>query len=156
MTRSVNSLSVCLWLLLTTSVDVDAWTSSSSTKGRNSFQSIQKTSSLNVATGIPMDGSFGSGGFVPVVGTGTETTNDNDSKVGVLMLNLGGPEKTEDVEGKLRCKTIRVSPRRPGIDCTCSHKRIHAIDILLVPTTISQDSCIICLPIQILFDYQVP
>ena len=41
-----------------------------------------------------------------------DNINDNaaqDVKVGVLMLNLGGPEKTEDVEGEFFKKCLKIS-----------------------------------------------
>ena len=55
-----------------------------------------RTSQLNVASSLPLNG------FQPNTNNGLEVvdSNDqNDSKIGVLLLNLGGPEKTEDVEG---------------------------------------------------------
>ena len=55
-----------------------------------------RTSQLNVASSLPLNG------FQPNTNNGLEVVDSNvqnDSKVGVLLLNLGGPEKTEDVEG---------------------------------------------------------
>lgn len=48
--------------------------------------------------------SGGENGFYRESSTSTNSDSmkkEDDVKVGVLMLNLGGPEKTEDVEGKL-------------------------------------------------------
>ena len=61
------------------------------------------TSQLYVAAGLPMNEMSSSSNNNPNNELQVVDTNDQyDSKVGVLLLNLGGPEKTEDVEGAYR------------------------------------------------------
>ena len=50
-----------------------------------------RRSQLGAATSLPL----GDASLQPVV----ETTKEEEPNVGVLLLNLGGPEKTDDVEG---------------------------------------------------------
>ena len=93
-----------LALLLSDVSRVDAFAPSSSCVSSSMTASASpsqkhvssRTSQLNVASSLPLNG------FQPNTNNGLEVadSNDqNDSKVGVLLLNLGGPEKTEDVEG---------------------------------------------------------
>jgi hypothetical protein len=72
---------------------------------------LATSSQLSVAAGLPFDanrlnGASSIGGFISVESP-TSKNSENDSKVGVLLLNLGGPEKTEDVEGKRDVRLLR-------------------------------------------------
>jgi hypothetical protein len=51
---------------------------------------------LKAATSLPMDSSF--------VGSTTTLQVDESPRIGVLLLNLGGPETGDDVEGKVTSK----------------------------------------------------
>ena len=50
--------------------------------------SSRKPTKIEAATALPID-------------TSVTTSKDEEPKVGVLMLNLGGPETGDDVEGTL-------------------------------------------------------
>ncbi|KAL3942989.1 MAG: hypothetical protein SGBAC_002896 [Bacillariaceae sp.] len=58
----------------------------------NRIHAVDRRSALGAATSLPL----GEASFQPVAANKQE-----DPNVGVLLLNLGGPEKTEDVEGFL-------------------------------------------------------
>ena len=122
-----NTMSVLVWmvvlLLSVASImnPVEAFQlhpcplSSSSVKPHSS-SSCSSCSSLWASTTIDLmpgsgSGSGSSGNYTGTTYTNTNTNNSNNSKskvkeevkVGVLMLNLGGHEKTQDVEGKTCC-----------------------------------------------------
>ena len=68
----------------------------SRTEASSSSSSLHATATLD----FPKDGGSGSVSSAKMVPNVQE--EEEDVKVGVLLLNLGGPEKSEDVEGKCR------------------------------------------------------
>ena len=111
MNLRLSSSSVALALSLVTAMsssNVNAFLQSGMTPKSLSSPSTRSlysrtTSQLNVAAGLPMNEMSSSSNDNPNNELQVVDTNDQyDSKVGVLLLNLGGPEKTEDVEGAYR------------------------------------------------------
>jgi len=87
--------------------------------------------------------------------------DDETTNVGVLLLNLGGPETGEDVEGEqtrsawnLHHITVRW---RSSCDCSVTYNLISPLSwllILFLSHTTVQASCSICLPIRTSSGYQ--
>lgn len=63
-------------------------------------KSTSHRTSLAAATSIPLED------FIPIV------QEEEESNVGVLLLNLGGPEKTDDVEGMKYVANVTLSRQR--------------------------------------------
>jgi hypothetical protein len=115
---------------------------------------LESSSRLSVSAGLPFDANRLNGGssknnkagFISVESP-TSKNSENDSKVGVLLLNLGGPEKTEDVEGK---NDVRL---RDVFEWCIMHSS--SFSHIFFGFQFLQVSCIIYLPIQISSDYLV-
>jgi hypothetical protein len=94
-----TALALSLSLRLCDGFSVSSPSSSSASSSQQSLNLGSSTTRLGAATALSLD-------VVPPV-----TPEANDEKIGVLLLNLGGPETGEDVEGALIVSSRLLSIR---------------------------------------------